>query len=325
MNAKYTSPINPSEIHVPVMLERTIELLAPALSKADAVMVDGTLGMGGHSEALLERFKNLTLIGIDRDEQALEIASVRLKRFADRTIFKHAIYDEFSVILDELKIDAVDGALLDLGVSSLQLDERERGFSYSQEAPLDMRMSSSEGLTAADLLKEWSEKELRTIFSKYGEEPLAARYAQAIVRERDDAPIEKSSQLVDILQRATPYAKKKDRHPAKRVFQALRIAVNDELGALEAALPQVIESLAVDGILLTLAYHSLEDRIVKNVFKNYSTSKTPIGVPIDIPEYAAKFKLLLRGSESADASEQLSNPRSKPARLRGIQRIGKDS
>lgn len=325
MNANDASSINPSEIHVPVMLERTVELLAPALRKPNAVMVDCTLGMGGHSEALLDRFKSLTLIGIDRDEQALEIASVRLKRFADRTIFKHAIYDEYSTILNELKIETVDGALLDLGVSSLQLDERERGFSYSQEAPLDMRMNTLTGPTAADLLKEWTEAELRTIFAKYGEEPLAARYAQAIVRERDITPIEISSHLVDVLQRATPYAKKKDRHPAKRVFQALRIAVNDELGALEAALPQIIESLAVGGVLTTLAYHSLEDRIVKNVFRDYSTSKTPIGVPIDIPEYAAKFKLLVRGSESADTAEKIRNPRSKPARLRGIQRIGKES
>lgn len=313
---------DPATLHQPVLLERTIELLAPALEKKGAIAIDGTLGMGGHSEALLERFENLTVIGIDRDVQALELAGRRLARFGDRAILRHAVYDQLQEILDDLQIDGVDGVLLDLGVSSLQLDEAERGFAYAQDAPLDMRMNTTEGATAEELVNEMSFVELREIFHKYGEEPLAGRYADAIVKARANSRVNSSAQLVDILQKATPYAKKKDRHPAKRVFQALRIAVNDELGALEGVLPQALTALNVDGRLVVLSYHSLEDKIVKQVFRESTTSRTPIGVPVEIPEYAAKFKLLVRGSEDASADEQAQNPRSKPVRLRAIVRTG---
>lgn len=313
---------DPAKLHTPVLLERTIELLAPAISRSEAVMVDGTLGMGGHSEALLERFTNLKIVGIDRDPEALQLAGGRLARFGERVVLRHAIYDQLGEVLDELEIPTVDGILLDLGVSSLQLDQASRGFAYAQDAPLDMRMNTSEGESAATLVNEWSKDQLAEIFYRYGEEPLAARYAEAIVRERKNEAITSSARLVDILQDATPYAKKNQRHPAKRVFQALRIAVNDELKTLESTLPQVLERLAPGGRAVVLSYHSLEDRIVKNVFQASTRSRTPKGVPMEIPELAAKFRPIVRGSEPASAEEQNLNPRSKPVRLRAIEKIG---
>ena len=231
------------QIHTPVMLERTIELLAPALEAPNATVVDATLGMGGHSEALLTRFPDLTLVGLDRDLDAIAIAGERLARFGDRVHLVHTVYDRIQQALDSVGITTVSGVLFDLGVSSLQLDRAERGFAYSKDAPLDMRMDSTSELTAERVLAEYSEAELRRIFYEYGEEKLAPRYARKIVERRELEPFTRSADLVEVIARATPAAVQRSGHPAKRVFQALRIEVNQELSVLERAIPAALDSL----------------------------------------------------------------------------------
>lgn len=307
------------QIHTPVLLDRTLELLSPALQREGAVFLDATLGMGGHSEAVLERFPSVRVVGVDRDPQARELAAQRLARFGDRVTIVAATYDELDRVLGST--GRVDAMLFDLGVSSLQLDEADRGFAYSQDAPLDMRMNPQSGETAADLLARMGEAELRDVFSRYGEEKLAARYARAIVASRQSQAIERSAQLVAILQDATPAALKNARHPAKRVFQALRIAVNQELEVLERAVPAALEHLAVGGRIVVLSYHSLEDRIVKREFVAASSSQAPAGLAFEPEHLKARFRLLTRGAESASAEELARNPRSKPARLRAIERV----
>ncbi len=306
-------------IHTPVLLDRTLELLAPALERDEAVFVDATLGMGGHSEAVLERFANVRVIGIDRDPEARAIAAERLARFGDRVRIVAATYDELDMALGTAS--RVDAMLFDLGVSSLQLDEAERGFAYAQDAPLDMRMNPEAGETAADLIARMGENELRDVFSRYGEEKLASRYARAIVASRTEAPIERSGQLVAILQDATPAALKNAGHPAKRVFQALRIAVNQELEVLERAIPAALSHLAVGGRIVVMSYHSLEDRIVKREFVKASTSKAPAGLAFEPEHLKAQFRIITRGAETASDAELAENPRSKPARLRAVERI----
>ncbi|WP_403025361.1 16S rRNA (cytosine(1402)-N(4))-methyltransferase RsmH [Salinibacterium sp. GXW1014] len=310
-----------NEIHTPVMLERTIELLSPAISEPGAVVVDATLGMGGHSEALLERFPGLTLVGLDRDPEALAIAGKRLERFGERVHLVHTVYDEFEEALDGLGIAEVHGILFDLGVSSLQLDRVERGFSYSKDAPLDMRMDSTSDLTAERVLAEYPEGELRRIFRDYGEERLAPRYAQRIVAERAHTPLTTSAQLVRIITEATPVAIQRKGHPAKRVFQALRIEVNQELAVLERAIPAAVDSLAVGGRIVVLAYQSLEDRLVKRYLASHSTSSAPAGLPVELPEHAPELRLLVRGAELAPEQERELNPRAIPVRLRAAERI----
>lgn len=307
-------------IHTPVLLDRCVELLAPAL-EGDAVLIDATLGMGGHSEAFLERFPQLSIIGFDRDESALAIAKERLARFGDRITCVHAVYDEIDDVCDRLNIARVDGVLFDLGVSSLQLDRADRGFAYSQDAPLDMRMDQTTGQTAADIIASYSETELRDLFYRYGDEKLAPRYARAIVREREVAPIERSAQLVQVLQDATPAALSRAGHPAKRVFQALRVEVNRELDVLERALPQALGRLAVGGRIVVLAYQSLEDRLVKRTLQALSVSTAPAGLPQELPEHRPQLKLLVRGAELASDDEQRENSRSKPVRLRAAERL----
>ncbi|RXZ50341.1 16S rRNA (cytosine(1402)-N(4))-methyltransferase RsmH [Agromyces fucosus] len=312
-------------IHTPVMLERTLELLAPALEADGAVMVDATLGMGGHTAAFLERFPKLTVIGLDRDTDALGIARERLAKFGDRARFVHTVYDG---IVDAVRSEGfreVHGVLFDLGVSSLQLDRAERGFAYSKDAPLDMRMDFTSGRTAADVIAEESEEELRRIFLDYGEEKLAARYARAIVRARADAPITRSGELVTIIQAATPVAIQRQGHPAKRVFQALRIEVNEELSVLERAMPAALDTIAVGGRIVVLAYQSLEDRIVKRSLAAASSSTAPAGLPMELPEHRPEFKLLVRGAELASEDEQAENPRAKPVRLRAAERLRRAS
>jgi 16S rRNA (cytosine1402-N4)-methyltransferase len=312
-------------IHTPVMLERTLELLAPALEADGAVMVDATLGMGGHTAAFLERFPKLTVIGLDRDTDALGIARERLAKFGDRARFVHTVYDG---IVDAVRGEGfreVHGVLFDLGVSSLQLDRAERGFAYSKDAPLDMRMDFTSGRTAADVIAEESEEELRRIFLDYGEEKLAARYARAIVRARADAPITRSGELVTIIQAATPVAIQRQGHPAKRVFQALRIEVNEELSVLERAMPAALDTIAVGGRIVVLAYQSLEDRIVKRSLAAASSSSAPAGLPMELPEHRPEFKLLVRGAELASEDEQAENPRAKPVRLRAAERVRRPS
>jgi 16S rRNA (cytosine1402-N4)-methyltransferase len=309
------------DIHTPVLLERCIELLGPALERDGAVLVDATLGMGGHSEAFLERFPGLHLIGLDRDTDALRIAGERLTRFADRLTLVHTVYDGIDEAIASAGVRAVDGILFDLGVSSLQLDEAERGFAYAKDAPLDMRMDQSSGRTAADVLAEASEGELRRIFERYGEEKLSARYARAIVRARAEAPIERSGQLVAILSDATPAAVQRAGHPAKRVFQALRIEVNEELGVLGRAIPTALGSLSVGGRIVVLSYQSLEDRLVKHLFADAAASTAPRGLPVELPEHAPRFRLLVKGAELAGDDEKARNPRATPVRLRAAERV----
>jgi 16S rRNA (cytosine1402-N4)-methyltransferase len=310
-----------NEIHVPVNLERTIELLAPALGLPGAIVVDATLGMGGHAAAMLERFPDLRLIGLDRDHDALAIAGERLKPFGDRVTLVHSVYDRIQPVLRDLGIEEVAGILFDLGVSSLQLDQVDRGFSYSKDAPLDMRMDASAGLTAERVLAEYSESELRRIFYEYGEEKLAPRYASKIVQARDVEPIMRSTRLVEIIVAATPAAVQRAGHPAKRVFQALRIEVNQELSVLERAIPAALDALQIGGRIVVLAYQSLEDRIVKRALAARSTSTAPRGLPVELPEHRPEFALLVRGAELASPEERELNPRSAPVRLRAAERL----
>lgn len=315
-----TDTRDPSELHVPVLLDRCLELLAPVASREGAVVVDATLGMGGHSEALLEAHPGLTLIGLDRDTEALELAGTRLARFGDRAIRVHAVYDEIAEAVRGAGFERIDGVLFDLGVSSLQLDEADRGFAYAQDAPLDMRMDQSRGETAADVLKEAPEGRLRAIFERYGEEPLAGRYARAIIAARAIAPIERSGQLVEVLQEATPAAVRDQRHPAKRVFQALRIEVNGELAVLERAIPAALDLINMGGRAVVMAYQSLEDRLVKRELTRRSRSTAPAGLPVELPEHKPEFRLLTRGAELAGDDERARNPRAIPVRLRAAER-----
>ena len=310
-----------SRIHTPVMLERSIELLAPAIGGEDAVLVDATLGLAGHAEAFLDRFPGLTLVGLDRDPEALALAGERLARFGDRAKLVHCVYDEIRDALRGLGYDTVQGILFDLGVSSMQLDRAERGFAYSKDAPLDMRMDGTADLTAEEILADYPEPELRRIFWEYGEERLAARFAKRIVERRADHRLVRSAELVDLISKATPAALARQGHPAKRVFQALRIEVNQELVALENAIPRAIESLVLGGRLVVLSYQSLEDRIVKRALAAASTSSTPAGLPVELPEHQAQLRLLVRGAELATDDEKASNPRSTPVRLRAAERV----
>lgn len=268
-----------------------------------------------------KRFPNLTVVGLDRDTDALAIARERLSRFSDRVHLVHTVYDGIEEALDGLGIDTVQGILFDLGVSSLQLDRAERGFAYAQDAPLDMRMNQEEGLTAADVIATYSEADLRDIFQRYGDEKLSARYAKAIVASRAEAPIERSGQLVHILTVATPGALQGAGHPAKRVFQALRIEVNQELSVLERAIPASITRLAVGGRIVVMSYQSLEDRIVKKFLSAASTSTAPVGLPVELDEHKPELRLLTRGAELADEAEKARNPRATPVRLRAAERV----
>jgi 16S rRNA (cytosine1402-N4)-methyltransferase len=308
-------------IHTPVLLERTVELLAPALRREGAVLVDATLGMAGHAEAFLERFPTITLVGIDRDEDALAIARRRLAPFTERVRFTHAVYDELGAVLAGLGMQRVAGILFDLGVSSLQLDQVERGFSYSKDAPLDMRMDATGERTAESILATYSELDLRRIFYEYGDEKLAPRYASRIVQRRETAPLQTSAELVELIIAATPAAAQRAGHPAKRVFQALRIEVNQELSVLERAIPAAVDALEVGGRMVVLSYQSLEDRIVKRVLQSRSVSTAPRGLPVELPEHRPELKLLVRGAELASDEEKAQNPRATPVRLRAVEKL----
>lgn len=312
------------DIHVPVMLDRTVELLAPALARledGEAILVDATLGMAGHAQALLERFPRLRLIGIDRDLDAIALAGQRLAGYGDRVTLVHAVYDEITTVLRSLGVTRVSGILFDLGVSSLQLDRPERGFSYSRDAPLDMRMDATGSVTAAGILATYSESELRRIFYDYGDEKLAPRFASRIVARRAERPLETSAELVELVIAATPAAAQRSGHPAKRVFQALRIEVNQELAVLERAIPAALDALAVGGRIVVLAYQSLEDRIVKRALAARSRSTAPRGLPVELPEHAPELRLLVRGAELAHDDEKLANPRATSVRLRAAERL----
>lgn len=307
--------------HQPVMLERCVDLLAPALAHLGAVAIDGTLGMGGHTEALLRRCPDATVVGIDRDHDAIALASDRLQEFGDRFVAHHGEYDDIAGALARVGAAKADGILLDLGVSSLQIDEAERGFSYAQDAPLDMRMNRDDPTTAADLLAHATERDLAKILREYGEERFAPRIARAIVRRRESAPITRSADLVDLVRGAIPAATRATGgNPAKRTFQALRIAVNRELEVLERTVPRVIEAIPVGGRIVVMSYHSLEDRIVKQAFAAGASSQAPPGMPVVPDQDLPYLRLLTRGAQMATESDAEANPRSKPVRLRAVER-----
>lgn len=307
--------------HIPVLRDECLDALAPALEAPNAVVVDGTLGLGGHTEALLDRFSTVTVVGIDRDTSALEHAAERLARFGDRFVPVHTTYDNIEKALAAVGRRVANGILLDLGVSSMQIDDAERGFAYSVDAPLDMRMDMTTDVTAAEILREYSVRELETIFREYGEEKLAHRYAKAIVDARKATPIERSAHLVEILNDATPYSLKNSGHPGKRVFQALRIEVNGELDILRTAIDNALASLAPGGRLVVLSYHSLEDRIVKTAFVAASTSSAPAGLPVVPDALRAQFRLAFPGARSASPAEISQNSRAASVKFRAIERL----
>ena len=306
--------------HIPVMCDRVIELLSPALNVSNPVLLDATLGLGGHSEALLKKFINLKIIGIDRDQTALDRAQKRLGELANRVQFVNETYDQITKILKDKKVNAV---LLDLGVSSIQLDETNRGFSYAQDAPLDMRMNSKDSLTAAQILNNYEAKELTYILRTYGEEKFAKRIAQEIVKQRSIKPFVTTFELVKLIKDVIPApARRTGGNPAKRTFQALRIAVNNELQILEKAIPQAMAALVVGGRILVLSYHSLEDRIVKNAFKSQSSIIDALpGLPVLLSKNIAPFELVTRKAEQASNEEISANPRATSVRLRVAQKV----
>jgi 16S rRNA (cytosine1402-N4)-methyltransferase len=306
--------------HVPVLLERCVGLLAPALTGPDSVVVDCTLGMGGHAEALL-RQTGARLIGLDRDPEALRRSGERLAPYAGRTTLVHAVYDELPQVLADLGLDRVQGVLFDLGVSSLQLDEAGRGFAYAQDAPLDMRMDPTQVRTAAEIVNTYDGKALARVLKEYGDERFAGRIADAIVRERAKEPFAGSARLAELVRTAIPAATRRTGgHPAKRTFQALRIEVNDELGVLRRAIPAAIDALAVGGRLVVMSYQSLEDKIVKSELVARSTSEVPVDLPF-VPEGSQpELRLLVRGSEKASDAETAVNPRAASVRLRAAER-----
>ncbi len=308
--------------HVPVLLPRVLDLLAPALSGPSAVLVDATVGLGGHAEALLAAHPALTIVGLDRDPEALARSGERLARFAGRVHLVHAVYDAIGRVLAELGVGPVDAVLFDLGVSSLQLDQARRGFAYAQDAPLDMRMDPSAGRTAADVVNGYSAAELSRVLREYGEERFAARIAAAIVRERAREPLTSTARLAELVRQAIPAATRRTGgNPAKRTFQALRIEVNGELTALRAALPAAVDAIRVGGRIAVLSYHSLEDRIVKRTFAERARGSTPEGLPVELPGSGPVLRLLTRGAETPAAAEVLANPRAASARLRAAERI----
>ena len=308
--------------HEPVLLERCLALLAPALEADDAVAVDATVGLGGHSAAILERFPQVRLVGLDRDPVALEMSRKRLAPFAQRTTLVHAVYDQLPSVLLDLGIAHVNGILFDLGVSSMQLDDAERGFAYSQDAPLDMRMDNTQSLTAAEVVNTYSARDLAHVLRSYGDERFAKRIADRIVGEREREPFNSTVRLAEVVRGSIPAAARRTGgHPAKRSFQALRIEVNGELDALEAAIPAAIDSLAMNGRIVVMSYQSLEDHIVKISMAERAKSTSPRGLPVELPGHGPELEILTRKVETASDDELARNPRSAPARLRAAQRI----
>lgn len=305
------------------MRDRCVDLLAPSIEQQlHPVVVDATLGFGGHTEALLLRFPQLTVIGIDRDTHALELAKKRLAVFGDRVKTSHAIFDEISEVVTAHGFTQVSGVLFDLGVSSMQLDEQDRGFSYSHDAPLDMRMDATQGITAFEIVNHYEPGALVKILRTFGEEKFATRIVENIVKARSQSPLNSTMELATLVKESIPAATRRTGgNPAKRTFQALRIAVNDELGAITRALPQALDLVDVGGRVVVMSFQSLEDKIVKEIFVEASTSKSPRNLPMDLPEYAAKFSLVIRASEKASEREQDENPRSTSVRLRAIERV----
>lgn len=320
--------------HTPVMLERTLELFAPVMERAadesrQPVIVDGTLGLGGHTAALLAEFPTVRIVGVDRDTSAIDLAAARVVKDAERFTAVHARFDDFAAITPALPPDSqdaagpcIDAVLLDCGVSSMQLDLPERGFSYAVDAPLDMRMDTTAGRTAGDVLNTYDVTSLTRVIRDYGEERFAAKIARAIVRHREQALFTHSAQLVELLYAEIPAAARRSGgHPAKRTFQALRIEVNAELDALRAAVTGYLDLLRHGGRALFMAYHSLEDKIVKRELAVRTSSTTPAGLPVELPGHEPAFALITRGAEQASQNEIATNPRSASVRVRCAERI----
>lgn len=306
-------------MHIPVLLEETLSYL---VTDPEGTYVDGTLGGGGHFQRLLEKTgKKACLIGIDRDKSVLEETGKKLSDLSDRTV--HLIHDNYSnlsAILDRLGVGPIDGIMLDLGVSSFQLDEEARGFSYHADAKLDMRMDASQDLSAEHVVNSWPEEKLAGIIRDYGEEKNASRIARAIIKERQVRRIETTGELVNILKRCQRGPQ--DKHPARRTFQALRIAVNDELGGLTAVLPQIAEQLKPGGRLCIITFHSLEDRIVKEfVAREASTCVCPPRQPVCTCHHQARLKPVFKKPLAPSAEEIDNNPRARSAKLRVAERI----
>lgn len=302
--------------HTSVLFEECIQGLA---IKPEGIYVDGTLGGGGHSSGICEKLaENGTLIGIDRDRDALEAAEKRLTPYKCRKYFVQSNYSDIKDVLGELAIEKIDGALLDLGVSSFQLDNPERGFSYMQDAPLDMRMSQDDDFTAYDVVNRYEGKELTEIIRKYGEERWASRIAEFIVKARKKQPIETTGQLVDIIKAAIPAAARRDGpHPAKRTFQAIRIEVNDELGQLERAVDEFCDVLAPGGRLCIITFHSLEDRIVKEIInKRINPCTCPKEFPVCVCGKVGDIQKRSGKPILPSAQELEENPRARSAKLR---------
>ena len=309
--------------HVSVMRDRCVDLLSPAISaSSNPVVVDATLGLGGHTEALLQKFPHLTVIGIDRDLDAIAKATIRLAPFGDRLKTAHSTFDGIAQVVANLGVKHIDGALFDLGVSSMQLDQSERGFSYAHDAPLDMRMDRTQSLTAGEIINTYEPGQLVRILRTYGEEKFATRIVESIVKQRAIAPMNSTTQLAEMVKAAIPAATRRTGgNPAKRTFQALRIETNDELGTITRALPAALELLNVGARLVVMSFQSLEDRIVKQLFVASTTSGTPRNLPFELPEYAAKFSMITRGSETPTDAELAENSRSQSVRLRAIERV----
>lgn len=306
--------------HRSVLLDECIDALS---IRPDGIYLDGTLGGAGHSLEICRRLTTGRLIGVDRDEVALRAATERLKPFADRVTTVHSNFCEINTILDGLGLDGVDGMLFDLGVSSPQLDDASRGFSYMADAPLDMRMDRGEALTASTVVNEWPQEELRRILYEYGEERYAPQIAAAIVRRRQQRPIETTLELVDVIRSAMPpQALREKQHPAKRSFQAIRIAVNDELASVSRLMHDAIDRLNPGGRLAVITFHSLEDRIVKNAMQAAAKGCTcPPEFPVCICGKKPKVRVLTRKPIVSGAQELAENPRARSAKLRVAEKL----
>jgi len=308
--------------HLPVMLDRVRALLRPALDVEGAVLIDATVGRAGHARALLADHPSLALIGIDADETAIAECARLLAADASRVTLVRARYDQIPAIVADLGCPLVRGVLFDLGVSSPQLDDPARGFSYSQDTPLDMRMDRGQSLTAAEVVNTYPAGRLAGVLREYGEERFAARIASAVIRERANEPVTSSARLAEIVRAAIPAAARRSGgNPAKRTFQALRIEVNDELGTLTRAMPAALDALGVGGRIVALAYHSLEDRIVKRELTARSSDRTPPGLPVPLASHRPQFRLLTSGAERPTEHEIAANPRAASARLRAAERV----
>lgn len=306
--------MNQTNLHKPVLLEESLQLLN--VESGRKVVIDATLGLGGHTEAMLERNAELKVIGVDRDSDALSKSQQRLASFGERFVPFKGTYDQIAEAMAEANVKSVDAILGDLGVSSMQLDFPERGFSYSQDAPLDMRMDPTDGITATELIEDSSVSELAYVIKTYGEE----KFARLIAKHIAGKHFTSSHELNDVISAVVPKPHKG--HPAKRTYQALRIAVNNEIEILESFVPEAITALNPTGRLVVISYHSLEDIVVKKAMQKASSSSAPVGLPVELEEHKPILKMLTRGVVRASEQELETNPRSASARLRAAEKLG---